>query len=315
MAALYPYTYLDKIDFKDIGVPAYRYTFKFENHRNEIKRLKHHEKDFLFRTLKMWHDADDKYAYDLFKIPEAKEFLFDWIILTHSNQVMTFDGPVPGPFGLLTPAEKRRNKRFFYEYLCVWKNQVNKGEGAYCSVIKPEVEKKIKEWNNWAGDDRERIQYLKKKEEYIYATFFHIYYHAKLYFDEKLHPFVIQNIGGFDLVFNTYSFIHILSRHYYPNMNKDIGITLNTELECINLDYLPDEIMPLIDKYNQVRPLTQKTEYLLFSYGKDYYILWLKYKKLNETKKDGFEVRSLYRCEEQRDLGKLNEPNACIVAI
>ena len=156
---------------------------------------------------------------------------------------------------------------------------------------------------------------MKKKEEYVYATFFHIYYHAKLYFEDKTHPFIVQNIGGFDVAFNTYSFIHILSRHYYPNMNKDIGITLNTELECMNLDYLPDEILPLIDKYNQVSPITRKTEYLLFSYDKDYYILWLKYKKLNETKKEGFEVRSFYRCELQRDLDKLKESDACVVAI
>jgi len=315
MAALYPYKFLDKIDVKDIGEPAYRYTFKFENHRREIIHLKHHEKDFLFRTLKVMQDAEGKNAYDLFKIPEAKEFLFDWIILTHANQVMIFDGPVHGPYGLLTAAEKRRNKRFFYEYLNVWKNQIRKGEGAYCSVIKPEVTKKIKGWNKWAGKNKERVKLLKKKEEYIYATFFHIYYHAKLYFDERSHPFVVKSIGGFDVVFNAYSFVHILSRHYYPNMNKDIGITLNIELDYMDLDYLPDEIFPLIEKYNLKCPLTKDTEYLLYSYNTDVYILWIKYKVLSETRKEGFEIRSFYKCEVQRDLDKLNEPNACIVAI
>lgn len=44
-----------------------------------------------------------------------------------------------------------------------------------------------------------------------------------------------------------------------------------------------------------------------YNTAKDYYILWLKYKKLNETKKEGFEVRSFYRCELQRDLDKLKE--------
>lgn len=315
MAALYPYSYLDKIDVNDIDVPAYRYTFKFENHRNEIKRLKHHEKDFLFRVLKLWHNSDDKYAYDLFTIPEAKEFLFHWIILTHSNQTMVFDGPVTGPYGLLTPSEKRKNKRFFYEYLNVWKNQIEKGEGGYMSIIKPEIKKKIRDWGKWAGSDIEKNKFLQKKVEYIYATFFHIYYHAKLYYDEKPKPYVIKNIGGFDVVINTYSFVHILSRHYYPNMNRDIGITLNTEMECMNLDYLPEELFPLIEKHNQQCPLTKGTEYLLYSYGKDFYILWLKYKILNETKKEGFEVRSFYKCEERRDIDKVNGDESRIIAI
>ncbi len=315
MSALYSFSYLNRIDFKDIEVPAYRYTFKFENHRSEIKRLKHHEKDFLFRVLIMWHDADGQYAYDLFTIPEAKEFLFHWIILIHANQIMVFDGPVSGPSGLLTPAEKRRNKRFFYEYMNVWKNQIEKGEGGYLSIIKPEIKKKIKGWEEWAGNDIEKHKYVKKKVDYIYATFFHIYYHTKLYYDEKPKPYIIKTIGGFDVVINIYSFIHILSRHYYPNMNKEIGITLNTEMEYMNLDYLPDELFPLIEKYGQQFPLTKGTEYILFSFGNDYYILWLKYKILNETKKEGFEVRSFYKCEEQRDLDKVNEEDACIVAI
>ena len=315
MAVLYPFRYLNHIDAENLELPLKRYLFKYENQRNEIAHLKHHEKDFLFRCLKVLRNETDERAYDLFRIPEAKEFLFDWIVLNHSNQIMVFDGPIPGPYGLLKPAEKRRNKRFFYEYLPVLKNQIQKGEGAYFSIIKPEIAKKIKGWEDWAGGDVERIKYLIKKTEYIYATFFHIYYHAKLFFDEKPKPYVIKRIGEFDVTFNVYSYVHILSRHYYPNMNKDIGITLNTELECLDLDYLPDEIMPLIEKHNQQCAITQSTEYLLYSYEKDFYILWLKYKRLNETGNNGFEVRSFYKCEEKRDIDKVNENGACIVPI
>lgn len=113
MAALYPYRFLNHIEFKDIEIPTQRYLHKFENHRKEIAHLKLHEKDFLFRSMKIVEDQTGKRVYDLYKIPEAKEFVFDWVILLHANQVMVFDGRIPGPYGFLTPTEKRKNKRFF----------------------------------------------------------------------------------------------------------------------------------------------------------------------------------------------------------
>lgn len=312
MSALYTYRFLYHIDWKDIDIPARRYLHKFEVHRKEIAHLKHHEKDFLFRLLKLMHRESGSYAYDVFAISEAKEFLFDWIILIHANQVMEFEGRIPGPYGLLSEAEKKRNKYFFYTYLDVWRRQIDNGEGAYCSIIKPAITRKIDEWHNWSRKNKRGKASIVKKTVFIYATFFHIYYRVKLFFDEKPKPYIIRNVNGFDIVFNVYSFVHILSRHYYPNMNKDIGISLNAELEIIDLDYLPDEILELIDKRNKRCPITNKTEYLLFSDRDDNYILWIKFKKLAETKNDGFEVRSFYKCEEQRDLDKLKEPGAYI---
>jgi len=315
MAALYPYTFLNHIDAKDIEVPLQRYTHKFGAHRNEVARLKAHEKDFLFQSLKMLRDNNNQLAFDLFEIPEAKEYLFNWIILVHANQVMVFDGPVTDVYGLLTPAEKRKNKRFFYEYLNVWKNSIEKGEGAYFSVIKPMINQKFKDWVIWAGNDPLKKRQLKDKFVYIYACFFHIYYRVKLYFDEKPHNFIIKRIGEFDVVFNVYSFIHILSRHFYPNMNQDIGVSLNDEMDCIDIEYLPDEILRLIVERNALCSLTNNTEYLLYSYKGDYYILWLKYRRLNETKQHGFEVRSFYKCQEQWDIDKANEQGTVITAI
>lgn len=315
MSSLYPYSFLLHIGFDDIQIPASRYLYKFENHRSEIAHLKHHEKDFLFRVLKVLADSKGFRVYDLFHIEEAKEFLFDWVILTHANQKMVFDGFVSGPERLLTPKEIRRNKRFFYEYLSVWKNQVQRGRGAYCSIIKSEVNKKIKDWQERVVNNGFCSNMLNKKIELIYALFFHIYYRVKLYFDEKAKPFIVKRIGEHDVVFNVFSYVHILSRHYYPNMNKEIGISLNTEIECLDLDYLPDSIMSMIEQSNGSCPLCFKTQYLLYSYGEDYYILWIKYKRLNETRRDGFEVRSFYKCEKKEDLDKIKEARDSIVEI
>lgn len=315
MAALYPYTFLNHIDAKDIEVPLQRYTYKFGAHRSEVVRLKAHEKDFLFQSLKMLRDINGQLVFDLFEISEAKEYLFNWIILVHANRVMVFDGPITDAYGLLTLAEKRRNKRFFYEYLNVWKNQIEKGKGGYFSVIKPMINQKFKDWETWAGNDSSKKRQLKDKFVYIYACFFHIYYRVKLYFDEKPHNHIIKKIGKYDVVFNVYSFIHILSRHFYPNMNQDIGVSLNNEMDCMDIDYLPDELLKLIEERNRISPLTSDTEYLLYSYKGQNYILWLKYKRLNETKQDGFEVRSFYQCQEQRDIDKVNELGAEIYLI
>lgn len=315
MAALYPFSFLHHIGQKDIDVPLKRYLFKFENQRKEISRLKHHEKDFLFQCLPLLKKETGKRAYDLFHIPEAKEFLFERIILTHADQVMIFEGKIQGPYGILTKQEIYANISFFYKYLSTWKEQIESGEGPYMSVIKPAINRKIEEWENLLNNDRNKAQQLIKKKVYVYATFFHIYYRVKLFFDEKPKPYLIRQIGGYDVVFNVYSFVHIMSRHYYPDMNKGIGVSLNTDIGSINLDFLPDEIMTLIDNSNTQCPITPKTEYLLFSIGADYYIMWLKYKRLNETQMEGFEVRSFYKCEEQRDLDKVKEPGACIVKI
>lgn len=143
MKALYSRKYLDHIPFNDMLVPFERYLHKLEHHRKEITKLKLHEKNFLFRAMRSFYYASGDKRYDYFNIPELKECLFFWVILFYFNMTMAFDGYVPAPDKrLLTPNEKRRNKRFYYEYLNVWKNQIDKGEGAYCSIIKPAIYKK-----------------------------------------------------------------------------------------------------------------------------------------------------------------------------
>ena len=133
---------------------------------------------------------------------------------------MVFEGRIPVENGrCLSSQEKRRNKRFFYGYLPEWKKQIASGEGAYLSIIKPEIKRKLEDWQEFAIHNKVPPYVLKQKEVYIYACFFNIYYNVKLYFDELSKPYVIMKICGFDVVFNVYSYIHIYSRHYIPNMN------------------------------------------------------------------------------------------------
>lgn len=311
MKALYSRKYLDHISFNDMLVPFERYLHKLEYHRNEITKLKLHEKDFLFRAMHAFYYASGDKRYDCFNIPELKECLFFGVILLHSNMTMVFDGFVPGHDNRpLTPNEKRRNKRFFYEYLNVWKNQIDKGEGAYCSIIKPAIYRKIKDWRNLAEKKCIPSEVLKQKEIFIYGCFFDIYYHVKLYFDELPHPYIVKKINGIDIEFNVYSYVHIYGRHYIPNMNLDLGdASMNPEMDAVNLDELPDSIFDLLERFNASHPINNETQYCLFKWKGKCFILWLKYKRLNETGDEGLEVRSFYKCIKDEDLSKFEDNN------
>lgn len=309
MKALYSRKELkgNPFDGGEIHVPLQRYLHRFLTERKKIGKMKHHEKDFLFEAMLCFFDSGGGKAFNLFQIPEAEEFLFYWIILMHSNMTMVFEGKILVENGrCLTSQEKRRNKRFFYRYLSVWKNRIDSGEGIYISVIKPEIKRKLQDWQEYATQKRVSTYALKQKEIYIFACFFNIYYNVKLYFDELPKPYVLKKICGYDVVFNIYSYIHIYSRHYIPNMNQAIGLSTNPELPDVDLNELPISILALIEKYSKRSALTTKTEYCLFTNHGEKFILWLKYKLLNETKGYGFEVRSFYRCTAERDLAKFN---------
>lgn len=306
MKALYSRIELRDNPFAELQVPLQRYLHRFLNERKKIAKMKHHEKDFLFEAMLCLHDSGGGKSFDLFRIPEAEEFLFYWIILIHSNIIMVFEGKIPVENGrYLTKKEIRRNRDFFNRYLQVWRKQITLGKGAYLSIIKPEIKRKLQDWKDYAVLRKISPYVLKQKEIYIYACFFNIYYNVKLYFDELPKPYVMKKVCGYDIVFNIYSYIHIYSRHYIPNMNHDIGLSTNPKLPGVDVKELPQSILTLIEHNSIKNPLTKETEYCLFTYNGDKFILWLKYKLLNETKDYGFEVRSFYKCIEERDLAKI----------
>lgn len=297
-------------------VPFERYLFKLEHERKKIPKLKFHERDFLFRAMHSFYEASGDKRHDIYHIPELKENLFSWIILQHSNMTMVFDGFILGPNKkALTTYEKQRNKKFFYNYLGVWRKQVEEGKGTYLSIIKPALHRKLEEWRDLAKIQSIPAYNLKQKEVYVYGCFFDIYYHVRMYFDELPNPYVIKLINGIDVVFNVYSYVHIYNRHYIPNMSYKLGnASMNPEMDVVNLDELPDSIFGMLEKYNAMNPITIDTECCLFTWKGDKFILWLKKKRLNETKKEGLEVRSFYKCIEEKDLIKFMNNNWLVLS-
>lgn len=299
---------LKDIIFPDSQIPFVRYLHKYE--QGKLKKLKMHEKEFLFEHILLRNNDEEfnrKAAFDLRKIEEAKEFLFYMIILTYSAKgIIDFESIAIRYNGKKISAdENRKNKRFFYEYMSVWKNQVNSKKGEYLSQIANTLNHKLKDWEKHLHTNQITKKTYQQKTTYIWALFFHIYYHTKLYFDEKKYKYEEILINGYKVRFDIYSFIHIMSRHYYPDMNADIGISLNSSILEINLDELPTSILALIKSYFQHTVLTEETEFLLLTTNKEKYILWIKYCTLNGTNREtGFQVRSFYKCEAQRDLDK-----------
>ncbi len=290
---LYTSNELNSSKWEESIVPLQRYLHKY--YMNEINNLKHHEKDFLFRSmLYLRNGTDNKLSFNLYKIPEAREFLFNKIILTYGKGVVDFNGVFYDYNGKIAPSNLRKDKRFFHEYLSIWENQLTAGKGAYFSVLKPMFLCKVRETNALEAEGTLTKAECKSRIKYLKAIFFFIYYKVKYFFDEKSSTYIQRNILGFEFIANIYTFCHILSRHYIPSLNDIYGVSLNNENQLIKI---PKSIMDIVNSYFTIKgTLDKKTEYILIEIGNDPYIIWLKYKRLNELKsKEGFEIRTFYK--------------------
>lgn len=316
MKALYSRKELQEISSKECSIALQKYIDIFSLEREKIKKLKHYEKDFFFQNLYCLFNSENKKVFNIFRIPEANEFVFYKIILTHADGIMVFDGKLRSASDqFLTPNEKRRNKRFFYEYLEKWKNQVNEGRGSYFTIIKPSIQRKIKECKKYCIEKNITSKSVNRKIDFIYALFFNIYYNAKMFFDDCQQVYIQEEINKIDIVFNVYSYVHIFCRHYFPDMNFDENVSLTPDLDFIDIKEMPISILNLVSDYNKKYPITKDTRYCLFTSKGEQYILWLKKKNLNETKKEGLEVRSFYKCIRDSDFMKFNKEGSKVLEI
>lgn len=304
---------LQLLPFKNLSIPLVRYMHKY-NH-NEFKKLKMHEKDFFFQHIKLLYiDKECKRipAFNLRKMREAEEYLFYTIILTYTNSFIDFDSTSYNYRGKIPANEVRKDKRFFYEYINKWKNQVSLKRGPYLSEISIAINQKFKGLKNIEENTQISLQSYKKKCILIWAVFFHIYYKAKIYYDEKKKKYDEIMIDKFIVRFDIYSFIHIMSRHYYPNMNLEAGISLNSMTSLINMEELPISILNLIKQHTSFSYLTQEMEFLLFEIDGEKYIIWIKFRKIDNHAI--FQVRSFYKCKEQRDLNKFSNKRRFVLS-
>ena len=70
-----------------------RYLYKFFYSRNELSKLKWHEKDFFYEHLQILRNNDCSHAVDIYSIPEAQDYVLYKLILIYvsNNYLIDFN--------------------------------------------------------------------------------------------------------------------------------------------------------------------------------------------------------------------------------
>lgn len=103
----------------DHRIAVKRYLYKYLNQKKEFKRLKPHEKDYLFGWMRVSYNEQGEPAFDLYEETEAQEYIFFNIVLTYGEDIDKFEGPIMGPHGKLMDEEIRKDHAFLiniYQY-------------------------------------------------------------------------------------------------------------------------------------------------------------------------------------------------------
>lgn len=305
---LYKYCELQNLSWEENQTIFKRYFYKYNNKRKEIKKLKTHEKHFLFCNMSILKDEEGKQAFDLTSIDEAWEYCFYKLVEVY-HQNLNFDKPDKNHLGKIVDKETMKfDKTCFESYYTKWKKQLETKEGKYLGVIHTEFQKKLKDiCSNYVCGKIKKEEYEYKTKK-LYSTAFSIYYKVKLFFDGLTDKFIQLNVLGKDIIINIYSFAHILFRHYYPSLD-DTKRSINDPLLFLDIKNLPNSLKEFLIKYFACNDasLDLSREYLLFSSKENKHIIWIKYKALDELNKNkGFELRTIYKCEEKKDLDKFN---------
>lgn len=295
----------------ECNVAMQRYLQMFAYERKKIAKLKWHEKNFLFQNMRGQLDLQGNRAFDLLDISEAEDYVMYLLILMFASDegIIDFNKEIRDLYGVIP---KKRKEQYVNRYLVgieKWSKLLDStGGDPYLTVLNPLYRRKYRELEDLylrgainIDDFNERILYMK-------SMFFHTMYNARVYFDEKPSnsKCVHEVINGFDVYADIYTYCHILIRHYYPQMNvDDIGGTLNTNIKAVEMSDLPVSLLRLIRLHSEFSSLTPQTQYLLYEFEGEKYIMWLKYKNLGyREKRKGIRICSFYKCSLPRDLDR-----------
>ena len=297
--------------FVECNVALQRYLHMFSNERKKIAKLKWHEKDFLFQNMRSLIDNQGNHAFDLLDIAEAEDYVMYLLILLFASDggIIDLKKEVKDYYGVVP---KKRKELYVKRYLLgmeKWSKRLeNTGGDPYLTVLNPLYKMKYKELESLYLSSAINMDDLKERSLYMKSMFFHTMYNARVYFDEKPSDSkcVHEVINGCDVYADIYTYCHVLIRHYYPQMNIDgIGGTLNSNIKAIEMRDLPVSLLRLVRLHSEFSGLTPQTQYLLYEFEREKYIMWLKYKNLGyKDKGKGIRICSFYKCIHPRDLSK-----------
>ena len=233
----------------EADIKMQRYLHKYNNDKKNFKKLKPHEKHYVFSWMPNIRDDNNVPIEDIYNLEIAEEYLFNKLILQYSD-CLDFKSPIMGPYGYLTEDQIQKDKTKFEELYNKWIAVLSNPKGAYLPLIIYEINKKGK---SIIGEIQRKRLNLK---------YFFIYYKAKYFLDSKKDKCCMTEINGHKLVANAYSYIHILSRHYVPDLDDVSSMgTLNADIKCIDIERLPPSILELIKKYHNHKEITTCDEY------------------------------------------------------
>lgn len=277
---LYTYSQLQNLTFEASMIPMQRYMYKFLNHRKDIKKLKTHEKDFLFQYMSILRNDKNEKVFDLESIDEASEYFFYKLILIYSEN-LNFDMPTLNSSNqIISVNEMKKDKSIFDKFYSQWVEQIETKKGKYLNVIHTELNRRIKKLDSIKEEGKIDETYYDYHKKYLNTIGYYIFYKVKLFFDGQEQKFVLLNILGESIVINIYSFVHIYFRHYIPSMDiGHIDRSINDPLPFLDIINFPISVKELLIAYFDFdnSPIIPSREYLLFSFNNVKYIIWLKY--------------------------------------
>lgn len=297
--------------FVECNVALQRYLHLFANERKKIAKLKWHEKDFLFQNMRSLIDSQGHHAFDLLDIVEAEDYVMYLLILLFASDggIIDFKKEIKDHDGVVSEKRKELYVNRYLSGMEKWSKKLeNKGGDPYLTVLNPLYKRKYKELYSLYISNFITIDDFQKRVLYMKSMFFHTMYNARVYFDEKPNnsKYVHEVINGCDVYADIYTYCHVLIRHYYPLMNIDgIGGTINSNIKAIEMRDLPVSLLRLTRLHSEFSSLTPQTQYLLYEFEGEKYIMWLKYKNQgHKGKGKGFRISSFYKCLDFRDLDK-----------
>ncbi|WP_316805318.1 hypothetical protein [Pedobacter nototheniae] len=295
------------------SIASKRYLYKV--HNGDVKKLWPHECEFVSSFLpSIFTEKDLKTpAYNIYELSYCAEPLFKRLILTYLDN-LDFLMPAFNGIKYLNATEIAKDKTKFDELLQSWILKLKPDfSGPFLHEVKIEYNRKLKilEEQFKQGLYGRRMYDRKIQEQQIAC--FYIYYITKTFFRSNKSNYVSFQSHNSIFSVNTYSYVHIISRHYIPKLNGiDSEKSFNTELTCIDPFNLPFSLRDFILDYLNNAPANYSLhpEYMIFSEGNEFYIIWWKKKPLEELSlQTGYEIRTLYKIEAERDKQKINHNN------
>ena len=134
--------------FVDHHVAMQRYLHKYYHDRKNFNKLKWHEKDFFYEHLQILVDDDNgHHGFDLLKIPDAEDYLFEKIILIYvsGNDSIDFTKKVLDYDGVIDKKRQEKYKYVYWRLLEKWRSRLDDPDDLYTGIIAPMRNEKLKE--------------------------------------------------------------------------------------------------------------------------------------------------------------------------